>query len=322
MSKLRAYLELVRLPAVFTAMADVFLGFLLVRSTLEPAVGFLALLTASSCLYLAGMVFNDVFDRKADARERPARPIPSGRVSLKGAVGLGIALVLAGLAAAWRAGPQSLLVAGVLTGFIFLYDGLLKRTPAGPVGMGICRLLNVLLGASFIGPEGIFAMHLSWTDLRLPPVLARPQLPVAVSLGVYVTGVTWFARREAGGSSRVQLGTAAVVVNLGLVGLIALMTGVPGLLRRWLSPGQTEPAGVLVALAVIALILNRRMVAAIFEPAPAKVQPAVKTLLLSIIVLDAILIYFHRGAPGTSYAVATALLIVPSVVIGRWLAVT
>jgi 4-hydroxybenzoate polyprenyltransferase len=37
---------------------------------------------ASGCLYLAGIVFNDVFDRKVDARERPTRPIPSGVVPL------------------------------------------------------------------------------------------------------------------------------------------------------------------------------------------------------------------------------------------------
>ena len=37
----------------------------------------LLLVGASSCLYLAGMVLNDYFDRDKDAQERPARPIPS-----------------------------------------------------------------------------------------------------------------------------------------------------------------------------------------------------------------------------------------------------
>ena len=33
------------------------------------------------CLYAAGMVLNDAFDAELDARERPERPIPSGRIS-------------------------------------------------------------------------------------------------------------------------------------------------------------------------------------------------------------------------------------------------
>ncbi len=78
---MRAYLQLVRLPAVFTAMADIVLGFVLANGALSPFPEFAALLCASSALYLAGMVFNDFFDRRIDAVERPKRPIPSGRVS-------------------------------------------------------------------------------------------------------------------------------------------------------------------------------------------------------------------------------------------------
>ena len=48
------------------------------RGDLRRAAG---LAGASSCLYLAGMALNDYADREVDAVERPARPIPSGRVS-------------------------------------------------------------------------------------------------------------------------------------------------------------------------------------------------------------------------------------------------
>ena len=76
-----AWLQLVRLPNVFTAAADVAMGYLVTHDTLRPATHF-ALLAAASCLlYLSGMVLNDVFDADADARERPERPIPSGRVA-------------------------------------------------------------------------------------------------------------------------------------------------------------------------------------------------------------------------------------------------
>ena len=85
------YLQLLRLPTVFTAMADIFLGYILTHRGFEPVDKFLGLLGASCGLYLAGMVFNDVFDRKQDAAERPHRPIPSGRVPLTAALVLGAA---------------------------------------------------------------------------------------------------------------------------------------------------------------------------------------------------------------------------------------
>src|SRR5262249_3783658 len=92
MQTLLAWLQLCRFAAVFTAMADIFLGYLLRHVDLEPARDFGLLLASSSCLYLAGMVFNDVFDRAIDAIERPKRPIPSGRVPVRGAVVLGTVL--------------------------------------------------------------------------------------------------------------------------------------------------------------------------------------------------------------------------------------
>ncbi len=79
MSSLRTYLQLMRFPAVFTAMADILLGFLLNHDSFQhDLMGLGLLLVSSSCLYLAGMVLNDVFDREVDARERPNRPIPFG----------------------------------------------------------------------------------------------------------------------------------------------------------------------------------------------------------------------------------------------------
>ena len=65
------------------------------------------------------MVFNDVFDRKQDAEERPHRPIPSGQITLSSAVTLGGMLLLAGLGAAQVAGQQTLILALILTACIF-----------------------------------------------------------------------------------------------------------------------------------------------------------------------------------------------------------
>ena len=94
MKKWLAYFQLMRLPAVFTAMSDIILGYLLTHGSFELPLQFALLLVASASLYLSGMVFNDVFDRKVDAEERPFRPIPSGRISTQQAAVLGGLLML------------------------------------------------------------------------------------------------------------------------------------------------------------------------------------------------------------------------------------
>src|SRR5688500_9566955 len=108
--RLLAFAQLLRLPNVFTAFADLALAACLGMavypgwrdSGLAVAVALLAL--ASGCLYLSGMVWNDVFDLAEDTRDRPFRPLPSGRVTVRTAAGLGVVLVLLGVAFAVLAG--------------------------------------------------------------------------------------------------------------------------------------------------------------------------------------------------------------------------
>ena len=99
-------------------------------------------------------MLNDYFDREQDARERPFRPIPSGRVSPRKrhsrwasdwrAAGVALGWMATAVAGDVRPG----LVATLLALAVLLYDGVLKRTPLAPVVMGSCRTLNVLLGMS------------------------------------------------------------------------------------------------------------------------------------------------------------------------------
>lgn len=294
---MRAYLQLVRLPTVFTAMADIVLGFLLTHRAFEPAPKFFALLAASCGLYLSGMVFNDVFDRKQDAVERPHRPIPSGRVPLWAAVLLGTLLMAGGVAAAWTVSAPSRVISVALVVAILGYDSVLKRTPVGPLAMGTCRFLNVLLGAS---------------DYRwLLQMWARPHNVCAIALGVYIVGVTWFARTEARQSSRRQL-TGALLVLDAAFGLLAW------LLSTWPNVGDWKIA--LFLLGVVAASLNLRALSAIQHPTPASVQGMIKLFLLNYVMICAALVYWHTGAG--VYAFATACLVVPALLLSRVIAMT
>lgn len=304
MSTLRAYLQLVRLPAVFTAMADVVLGFLLTHSSLRVQgcpLSFALLLVSSSGLYLAGMAFNDIFDRDVDARERPQRPIPAGRVPLRRAVLLAVLLIVAGVTAAAFAGAGSLLVGLLLVAAILAYDGILKGTFLGPPMMGCCRFLNVLLGSS--------------GGLEFAVIWSAPQLAVALSLGVYITGVTLFSRQEAGRSSPLKLAMAAFVLNAGLAGLVlATVYGPAGL------AAGVPLHNVLLAWALVVLVIDRGALLAIVDPSPQRVQTAVKTMIQWVIVIDAVAVFAVGG--NALYAVGTAVLLLPAMFLGRWIFVT
>jgi 4-hydroxybenzoate polyprenyltransferase len=301
MSRLHAYAQLIRLPNVFTALADICLG-LLTTAVLgdAPATArwWLAggcLLAASACLYSAGMVWNDWFDLEQDRRERPFRPLPSQRISTKSAARLGGALMVAGLALAAAAGshapvwdPTPLAIAVILVTAILLYDGWLKRTWAGPVGMGACRFLNVLLGLSL------------WEE-----ALASWGLHVAAIVGLYIVGVTWFARTEARASRRVQLVAAAIVMAAVLV--LALP------LPLWFSPGATSPLFVYLLVAT-GFFVGWPIYQAIIRPTPTLVQTAVKQAVFGLVLRDATLATALAGVTG----LVILLLLLPAIYLGRW----
>jgi len=291
-----ALLQLVRIPTVFTAMADIFLGFLLTRPAIEPVETFAFLLAASVCIYWTGMILNDYFDRDVDGQERPGRPIPSGRIPAGSALKLGVMLNVAGLGLAACAGQLSLQIALLLTLCVWLYDGALKKTPLAPLLMGSCRFFNVLLGASASVTGAMW-----WC----------PQMHVAIGLGVYVCGLTWFARQEAKTSARPQLISASFVINAGLATLFGFVLTAP-------DNSQRETA--MFVLAVISVTIVRRLLRAISQPEPARVQTAIKTMLLSLIMLDATLVLFATANP--ALAIAVAMLMAPAFLLARWIPMT
>lgn len=308
-----AYLQLFRLPNVFTAIADVLMGYLVVHHAigLADTVPLLLLVLASSLIYTAGMVLNDVFDYKVDCQLRPERPLPSGRIGRDQARTLGLVMLLAGVVAAassgWT-GPattlpwRGLTVGLALAAAVLLYDGVLKTTILAPPLMGLCRLLNVLLGMSCAGVEDVSA--------GLVMGFEEHQLLIAAGLGVYITGVTWYARTEAEQSSRLAL-AAACCVMMGGLGILAYLfpRSVPAGL--WMTVDQ---AGLFIAL-LSATVIYRSMLG-VAEPTPQRVQAAVKRCILSIILLDAAVIGILCP---WYYAVAVLALLVPTLVMGRWL---
>ncbi|MGX1372541.1 hypothetical protein RKD19_007900 [Streptomyces canus] len=145
-TRLRDWAELLRVSALFTVPGDALAG--AAAAGLRPHRGTAYAAGASLCLYEAGMALNDWADRDEDALDRPHRPIPSGRISPRAALGAAGILTVAGLTLAARAGRPALAVASALTATVWAYDLRLKHTPAAPATMAAARALDLLLGAT------------------------------------------------------------------------------------------------------------------------------------------------------------------------------
>ncbi len=294
--KLLTLARLVRLPNVFTAFADIGLGLCatvaLSPASVDESFAWKAalLLAASGLLYMAGMVWNDYFDFEEDKRERSFRPLPSGRISLRTAIGIGLGLLIVGWTCAAITGRTGAMIGLALVAAILAYDARIKRTPFGPIGMALCRFFNVLLG-------------LSLADTVALPSITRVHLALAV--GVYIVGVTWFARTEEKRSDAKVLVRAAIVMLVAALLALAVATRVP--------PG-TSSVYFPYLLVLAGFWVGGPVLAAIRKPTPERVQAGVKRSIFGLVVLDALMASVFVG----SWGLLLVLLLPPALLLGKW----
>ena len=118
----------------------------------QPADDLLKLVSSGLCLYFAGNLANDWFDRQWDAAHRPERAIPSGLFRSFSYLVAAILLGINGLiAAATLTHPALYAAIGILL-LISLYTWLHKRTRWAVIPMGLCRAGLYALGFFAIWP--------------------------------------------------------------------------------------------------------------------------------------------------------------------------
>lgn len=311
---LRHWAQLVRLPNVFTIIADVAAAFLLVAHGPEPVARFVTVIFAGIALYWAGMILNDVFDVERDRANRSERPLAAGKIGLPAARTAGWGLLVLGVILGAASGyvpggdyPVTWFpaVASVLLAIaILLYNGPLKITPVAPAMMGACRVLSFLLGVS---PLFSFVFG--------EPLIPKYLFGVAVGFGTYVMGLTTMARREAVGGPSTNLPTGLVVTVMGCA-MLALAPQLARVPVQW----QASPTGLFPALiAMIAFPVIVRAFRAVRDPSPAKIQMAIRVGILSIIPLAAA--YAFLGA-GPIWGLIIFALVVPAMLLAVRLRVT
>ena len=206
------YIRLMRPANVVTAVADVLAGIAISGYYLGSVnVTALMLLCISTIgLYSGGIIFNDVFDAALDKIERPERPIPSGLITVKEATVFGAVFFAIGVVAAGFCNLASFILAVSIVIACLTYNKWAKHDKVwGPLNMGLCRGLNLLLGISILPPQ-----LQQWWFLAIIPI-------------IYIASITMISRGEVHGGSKKSLYLAAFlyVIVIGSVLTISYIKG-------------------------------------------------------------------------------------------------
>lgn len=302
MNTIIAHLRLMRPANIITAIADILAGFAISGAALQlfsmgiPSntsllYSLLWLILATIGLYGGGIVFNDVFDAELDRKERPERPIPSGKASVLSASLLAGILLIVGIAAAWQVGIMSGIIAIAVAALAVLYDAWGKHLLIfGPVNMGLCRGGNLLLGVSAI------------------PAVVQDLWFLALIPIIYIAAITMISRGEVHGGNRKALigGIVMYAIIIFAIIILAVFSNI-----AWWQ--------VLPFVLLLSFLIFPPLVKALKKQEPQLIGKAVKAGVLSLIVLNAAL---ATAFAGWIFGVVVLLLLPVSLVIAKKFSVT
>ena len=274
-AQVRAWLELTRGSNLPTVWTNVLAAGALATPRTEPLAWgpLVGAGAALSAMYIGGMVLNDVCDEEVDACERPARPIPSGRVTRARATLGAWALLLVGVAGLFALRPEGGVLSLLLLGAIAAYNWVHRHWSGAVVVMGACRGLVYAVAA------------LALSGRVAPPV----QWMVAV-VGAYTVLLSIAAQTEV--QSNDSLHRRAPW--LAAMGVPALWIGMPS--------GHTLPALLVGLAALVWLVRCARLVTG------GRVIPGVLGMLAGFCLLDAFALML-AGRPGLASAAGVLFLL-------------
>ncbi|MDW0177332.1 MAG: UbiA family prenyltransferase [Nitrososphaeraceae archaeon] len=290
---IKDYLALVRLPNLFTLPSNILVGMAIVSSlafTLTSFTQFLLLVTISVLLYCVGIVLNDLYDFDIDKKERPNRPLPSGKISRRSAIVLVAIFSTLALILSLQVSFSTLVISSILFSVIFGYDKYLKNTYAGPFTIASARVMNILLG----------------TSVSLRSVDSYSQIVtltfILIITFVYVSLIGFISRYEVHGFSdntKLLLPPAIVATVISSIILFTLM----GFFKL-------ESLIILSLFSFIMIISFSR----IYRRDSGRTQQIVRNMILSIIVLDST---FLTGIIGIELGLVVLTLMAPLLVLAN-----
>lgn len=293
MKRLIGFLRLTRPANIVTAISDILAGAAIAgyAGGMPELPSVLLLVAATIGLYGGGVVFNDVFDAALDRVERPERPIPSGLISEKEGALLGTALLIAGIVAAsvLALNPSGAMAISIAV-FALIYDKWGKHHSfLGPLNMGICRGLNLLLGMSLV-PATVY----QYGYLAVVPI-------------VYIAAITMISRGEVhGGKSTIMLFAAFLYLTVNASIL-------------FVSYVQGHLICAVFFVLIHALLIYPPVLRAFREPIGKNIGKAVKAGVLALIVMNA---SWAAAFDALFLGLMIALLLPVSILLAKLFAVT
>lgn len=249
---------------IVTSIADVLAGIAISGYLLLPFLfniqlqNILLLCLSTVGLYGGGVVFNDVFDAELDKVERPERAIPSGRVTVKEATLLGIILLMIGISTSFLVNIFSGSIATAIAAAALIYDKWGKHQKLiGPLNMGLCRGLNLMLGVS------ILTIQLSsYWYVALVPI-------------IYIAAVTIISRGEVHGGKSISFYIAAALYLLVILAIFIF------------SFNRDKTLLTVVFLLPFAWMIFTPLFKAMKDPIGKNIGKAVKAGVIALILLNA-----------------------------------
>ena len=181
--KLNSWLQLIRIPNLFTVPGDILAGHAAVVLFVDfSLVNFITLCIISSLLYCGGLILNDCLDYEEDLKKRPKRPLPSGAITMQEAYGAWLIMTIGAIFLSWLLGSATLNITLIIIGLVVLYNGPARKFPKFAfIVMGFCRGFNILLGASTGWDHEVFSFQVA---------------PVFLTETLYILAVTYIAYHE------------------------------------------------------------------------------------------------------------------------------
>ncbi len=311
------WIQLVRLPTSFTLLSNCLAAGIVAGQLWWPLTALFPTLLASLLAYWAGMIHNDVVDQEEDRRSRPDRPLVSGKISPVLAGHVANAMLLLGpiviLAVTFlHTSDQLWLLAafmssGILSCCVRFYNSPIKHTVLGPVVMGACRAMNiVMVGSTMLAVNTVPAVVDEANPIQPTVQLPEGLIGLAIGIGIYIVGVTVYARKEEGDSSppTLSFGVLLQVVGLIIIGGLGLWTREE---QEFVTLNPVRGYPLLIGL--IGLTIVNRAMAGVRHPVSRKVQLAVKHSILSLIIIDAAVVLMWAGP---WYAAVLIALLIPA----------
>ncbi len=277
----------------------------------EGIIALLILVLSSVLIYTGGMITNDLFDVEVDRKERPSRPLASGKIKKRIAALLAILFLGGGMVLATLLNPISVFISILLVGMVLLYNYRVKDTVLRPHLMASIRALNVFYGSSFY----IYYFLFLQSPISSPPVFSSyASLAILITVSsssvfIHIFSLTFLSRSEAmiEISQKPNLKLKRMFFLYVICQCTILILGMMLLPFKWFF---LVVFGLFVILVCYLFYKKMRVINLL----PNDIIYLVKNMLFLLVVLDSA---FVMGSGGLYPGLFSMLLIIPSVILSK-----